>query len=49
MTCVAAIVLVVLVTVPTTRTGSPAVMALAEAGCFPFRYLVEDASLTVTV
>jgi hypothetical protein len=46
MTCAA--VMVVLFTIPTTRTVSPAVMALAEAALVPFRYVVEDASLTVT-
>jgi hypothetical protein len=34
MTCVA--VMVVPLVVPSTRTGSPAVMALAEAGLVPF-------------
>jgi hypothetical protein len=46
VTCVA--VMVVLLTVPSTRTASPVVMALAEAGLVPFWYVVEDASLTVT-
>jgi hypothetical protein len=46
MTCVA--VMVVELVVPSTRTGSPVVMALAEAGLVPFWYVVEDASLTVT-
>src|ERR1700751_3041141 len=46
MTCVAGIV--VELVVPRTRTGSPVVMALAEAGLVPFWYVVEDASLTVT-
>jgi hypothetical protein len=46
VTCVAAIV--VLLTVPSTRTDSPVVMALAEAGLVPFWYAVEDASSTVT-
>ena len=45
-TCVA--VMVVELVVPSTRTGSPVVMALAEAGLVPFWYVVEDASLTVT-
>jgi len=46
MTCVAATV--VELTVPSTRTGSPGVMALAEAGVVSFWYVVEDASSTVT-
>jgi hypothetical protein len=46
MTCVA--VMVVPLVVPSTRTGSPAVMAVAEAEPVPFWYVVEDASLTVT-
>jgi hypothetical protein len=46
MTCVA--VMVVPLVVPNARTGSPAAMALAEAGPVPFWYVVEDASLTVT-
>ena len=46
MTCVA--VMVVLLVVPRTRTLSPVVMALAEAGLVCFWYVVEDASLTVT-
>ena len=46
MTCVA--VMVVLSTVPSTRTGSPPVTALAEAGLVPFSYIVEDASSMVT-
>jgi hypothetical protein len=46
MTCVA--VMVVLLTVPSTRTGSPVVMTLAEAGLVPFWYVVDDASSTVT-
>ncbi|HMJ34173.1 MAG TPA: hypothetical protein VK501_09655 [Baekduia sp.] len=45
-TCVA--VMVVPLTVPTTRTGAPFVMALAELELVPFRYVVEDAFLTVT-
>jgi hypothetical protein len=40
--------MVVLLTVPSTRTGSPVVMALAEAGAVPFSYVVDDASSTVT-
>src|ERR1700728_1155167 len=46
MTCVA--VMVVPLVVPSTRTGSPVVMALTEAGLVPFWYVVEDASRTVT-
>jgi hypothetical protein len=46
MTCVA--VMLVPLVVPSTRTGSPAVTALAEAGLVPFWYVVEDASLTLT-
>jgi hypothetical protein len=46
MTCVA--VIVVALTVPSTRTGSPAVMALAEVEPVPFWYVVVDALLTVT-
>ena len=46
MTCVA--VMVVPLVVPSTRTGSPVVMALAEVELVPFWYVVEDASLTVT-
>ena len=46
MTCVA--VMVVLLVVPRTRTLSPVVMALAEAGLACFWYVVADASLTVT-
>jgi hypothetical protein len=45
MTCVA--VMVVPLVVPSTRTLSPAVTALAEVA-LPFWYVVEDASLTVT-
>ncbi len=41
-------VMVVLSVVPSTRTGSPVVTALAEAGLVPFSHVVEDASLTVT-
>jgi hypothetical protein len=46
VTCVA--VMVVPLVVPRTRTLSPVVMALAEAGLVPFWYVVEGASLTVT-
>jgi hypothetical protein len=46
MTCVA--VMVVPLVVPSTRTGSPGVMALAEVELAPCRYFVEDASSTVT-
>jgi hypothetical protein len=46
MTCVA--VMVVPLVIPSTRTGSPAVMALAEVALAPFSYVVEDASVTVT-
>src|SRR5450755_3749979 len=46
MTCVA--VMVVPLVVPSTRTLSPFVMALAEVELVPFWYVVEDASLTVT-
>jgi hypothetical protein len=46
MTCVA--VMVVPLVVPSTRTGSPVVMALAEAERVPFLYFVEDVSWTVT-
>jgi hypothetical protein len=46
MTCVA--VMVVPLVVPSTRTLSPVVIALAEVELVPFRYVVEDASLTVT-
>jgi hypothetical protein len=45
-TCVA--VMVVALVVPSTRTGSPVVMALAEVGLVLFRYVVEDVFLTVT-
>ena len=41
-------VIVVLSTVPSTRTGSPVVTALAEAGLVSFWYVVADASWTVT-
>jgi hypothetical protein len=46
MTCVA--VMVVELTVPSTRTGSPVVMAFAEIGLVSFWYVVVDASSTVT-
>src|SRR6202022_2611317 len=45
MTCVA--VMLVPLTVPSTRTGWPVVMALAEVKFVPFWYVVVDASLTV--
>jgi hypothetical protein len=41
-------VMVVPLVVPSTRTGSPVVTALAEVELVPFRYVVEDASLTLT-
>jgi hypothetical protein len=41
-------VMVVPSVVPSTRTLPPFVTAPAEAGLAPFRYVVEDASLTVT-
>ena len=41
-------VMVVPLVVPTTRTGSPVVRALAEIELVPFRYVVEDALWTVT-
>jgi hypothetical protein len=46
ITCVA--VIVVPSVVPSTRTGLPAVTALAEAEVVPFWYFVEDVSLTAT-
>ena len=46
MTCDA--VMVVPLVVPSTGTGWPVVMALAEVEGVPFLYLVEDASWTVT-
>jgi hypothetical protein len=46
ITCVA--VIVVPLVVPSTRTGAPFVTALADAERVPFRYVVEDAVLTVT-
>ena len=49
MTCVAAMVVpLVVLTVPSTRTLSPFVMALAEVEIVPFWYVVEDASSTIT-
>jgi hypothetical protein len=39
--------MVVPLTVPSTRTASPFLMALAEVEVVPFRYVVEDAFLTV--
>src|ERR1700761_6619742 len=41
-------VMVVLSVVPSTRTGSPVVTALAEAALVPSSYVVVDASLMVT-
>jgi hypothetical protein len=41
--------MVVLSTVPSTRTDSPVLMALAEVELVPFSYVVEDVSLTVTL
>jgi hypothetical protein len=46
MTCVA--VMVVPLVVPRTRTPSPVVMALAAVEVWPFWYVVEDTSFTVT-
>ncbi|HZK73689.1 MAG TPA: hypothetical protein VFD88_06785 [Clostridia bacterium] len=46
MTCIA--VMVVPLVVPSTRTSSPVVIALAEVGLAPFWYVVEDASSTLT-
>jgi hypothetical protein len=40
--------MVVLLTVPKTKTLSPVVTALADVEFVPFRYVVADASLTVT-
>jgi hypothetical protein len=40
-------VMVVPLTVPSTRTLLPLVTALAEVEPVPFRYVVEDALLTV--
>ncbi|MGA7087180.1 MAG: hypothetical protein WA695_06390 [Candidatus Dormiibacterota bacterium] len=40
--------IVVPLVVPSTRTGSPFVIAAAEVEFVPFRYVVEDASSTVT-
>jgi hypothetical protein len=45
-TCVALIV--VELTVPSTRTRSPLVMALFEVELVPFLYFVEDASSMIT-
>jgi hypothetical protein len=41
-------VMVVLSVVPSTRTGTPVVTALAEAALVPISYVVVDASLMVT-
>jgi hypothetical protein len=41
-------VMVVPLVVPSTRTLSPFVIALAELDLVPFWYVVEDASLMVT-
>jgi hypothetical protein len=41
-------VMVVPFVVPSTSTGSPVVIALAEAELVPLWYVVEDASSTVT-
>jgi len=46
MTCVA--VMVVPLVIPSTRTGSPFVMAFAEIEFVPLWYFVEDVSSTVT-
>jgi hypothetical protein len=40
--------MVVPLVVPRTRTGSPVLMAAAEVEFVPFRYVVVDASSTVT-
>jgi hypothetical protein len=40
--------MVVLSTIPSTRTFSPVVMALAEVALVAFWYVVEAVSLTVT-
>jgi hypothetical protein len=40
--------MVVPLVVPSTRTPSPFVIALTEVDVVPFRYFVDDASLTVT-
>jgi hypothetical protein len=45
-TCVA--VMVDPLVVPSTRTGLPFATALAEVDLVPFRYVVEDAVLTVS-
>jgi hypothetical protein len=47
MTCVA--VMVVPLTVPSTRTLSPFAIAPSEIEFVPLRYVVEGASLTVTL
>jgi hypothetical protein len=41
-------VMVVPLVVPRTSTSLPVAIALAEVGLVPFRYVVDDASLTVT-
>jgi hypothetical protein len=41
-------VMVVPLTVPSTRTLSPFLMALAEVELVPLRYVVDEALLTVT-
>jgi hypothetical protein len=41
-------VMVVPLVIPSTRTLSPFVMALAERELVPLRYVVEDTFLTVT-
>jgi hypothetical protein len=41
-------VIVVALVVPSTSTASPCLTALAEAELVPFRYVVDDAFLTVT-
>jgi hypothetical protein len=46
MTCVA--VMIVPLVVPSTRTGSPPVTALAELELVPLLYVVADASSMVT-
>jgi hypothetical protein len=40
--------MVVPLVVPSTRTGSPVVTAAADASLVPFRYVVDEAILTVT-
>jgi hypothetical protein len=42
-------VMVVPLVVPRTRTLTPFLMALAEIELVPFRYLVDDASSTLTL